>query len=96
MDSHQGRFIQQATYLYGCMAVIDPWVVSAQARLAIAGKVAAWVPEVPPDEVRKLTEAVLNTVNEDVKVDGSVLFGAPKFVESCMGLSSSSGPSAGR
>lgn len=77
MDSHQCRFIQQATYLYGCMAVVDPWVVSGEARLLIEEKVAAWVPKVPPHEVRKLTKAVLNTVNEDVKVvgDGRPLIG---------------------
>ena len=86
-NSGHELFVQQITYVYGALAVINDGRLADVAHDFILSRVGPWVPRLGATRIRDLAATAFEAVASDVRSTGTVLFGTPRFVDSCMALS---------
>lgn len=93
-DARNVRFLENLTYLYGSVAVANNGSASSKDRTLITEIAAAWPLSMSPQHREVVVSKTLHRVTTDCAIYGSVLYGTPRFVESCVALSGFIGPSA--
>ncbi len=84
--SKASGFLEALTYLYASLAVVDTGELAPELQGAVRMLTDVWPLDLTDTERDETASTAFGTVTADVLLEGAILYGTPRFVGHCIGL----------